>query len=165
MTTTSAATLTKIGRTAERMVTAIDAAASDLPRSGSAVFFSRNRAMPGIAVKLALVVLLLPLVVVTVDLLAASRRRRGRLGPALLLYLLRFAPWLAMLVLVYIANLVSLLPHKPGAAIPPDSLLGAQPALHPFIRAAGNAGGSGLVCARRGTQAAAAGARWPRKPR
>ena len=127
VTTVSSQTLRRLGRTAERITTSIDAVVTDLPRSGSSIFFSRNRAMPGIAVELALLVLMVPLAMVALDLLAAARRRRARLGPAWMLYILRFAPWFAMLLLVYIANLLSLLPHNPGAAIPPDALMAHSP--------------------------------------
>ena len=44
-----------------------------------------------------------------------------------MLYILRFAPWFAMLLLVYIANLLTLLPSNPGAAIPPDALMAQSP--------------------------------------
>ena len=125
--TVSAQTLRRLGRTAERMVTGVDAVATELPRSGSSVFFSRSRAMPGIAIELALLVLLVPPAMVVLDLMAAARRRRASLGPAWMLYVLRFAPWFAMLLLVYVANLLSLLPSNPGAAIPPDALMAHNP--------------------------------------
>ena len=127
LTTVSSQTLRRLGRAAERMVTSIDAVVTELPRSSSSVFFSRSRAMPGIALELALLVLLVPPAMVALDLLAAARRRRTRLGPAWMLYILRFAPWFAMLLLVYIANLLSLLPSNPGAAIPPDALMAHSP--------------------------------------
>ena len=127
MATVSSQTLRRLGRTAERMVTSIDAVVTELPRSGSSVFFSRSRAMPGIAIELALLALLVPPAMVVLDLLAAARRRHARLGPAWMLYILRFAPWFAMLLLVYIANLLSLLPSNPGAAIPPDALMAHSP--------------------------------------
>jgi hypothetical protein len=127
LTTVSPQTLRRIGRAAERMATSIDAVVTELPRSGSSVFFSRSRAMPGIAIVLALLVLLVPPAMVALDLLAAARRRRARLGPAWMLYILRFAPWFAMLLLVYVANLLSLLPNNPGAAIPPDALMAHSP--------------------------------------
>ena len=116
-----------MGRAAERMVTSIDAVATPLPRSSSSIFFSRSRAMPGVAVELALLVLLVPPGMVALDLLAAARRRAHALGPAWMLYILRFAPWFAMLLLVYVANLLSLLPSNPGAAIPPDALMAHSP--------------------------------------
>ena len=127
LTTVSSQTLRRIGRAAERMVTSIDAVVTPLPRSSSSIFFSRSRAMPGVAIELALLVLLVPPGMVALDLLAAARRRRVRLGPAWMLYILRFAPWFAMLLLVYVANLLSLLPSNPGAAIPPDALMAHSP--------------------------------------
>jgi len=125
--TVSASALRRVGRTVERMVTTLDGLEGTHASSGGTVFFSRSRTLPGIAVKLAIVMLLAPLVLIAFDLLAAARRRRTSLGPAWLLYLLRLAPWVALLALVYFANLVSLLPRSPGAIIPPESWLAHHP--------------------------------------
>jgi hypothetical protein len=125
--TTSPSTLQRIGRTAELMVTTIDGLGTSLAPSSNAVFFSRSRAMPGIVIELALLVLIMPTAAVVLDLTAAARRRRERLGPAWTLYVLRFAPWLVMLIVVYFANLLGLLPRNPGAAISSASLMAHAP--------------------------------------
>ena len=125
--TVSAATLRRVGRAAERIITSLDAATGERAGSGSTVFFSRSRTLPGPAMKLALLFLCAPLALIAIGLLAAAKRRRSSLGPAWLLYLLRLAPWLATLVLVYLANLVSLLPRIPGALITPGSSLAQDP--------------------------------------
>lgn len=123
----SQSTLRRAGRAVERLTLSIDAATAGLPGAGPGLFFSRHRRLPGLALRFAITVMLMPLVVVTVDLLAAQRRRRQTLGPAWLLYAVRYAPWIAMLVLVYLANLVGLLPGSPGLGVPPDSWIAAQP--------------------------------------
>jgi hypothetical protein len=123
----SADALGRVGRAVERMVATLDGDATPRPGSSSSVFFSRSRALPGPAVQLAIFFLIAPLALVTVDLYAASRRRRRRLGPAWLLYVVRFAPWCAMLVFVYFLNLVGLLPRSPGGGFPPDALVSQSP--------------------------------------
>jgi hypothetical protein len=124
---TQRSTLGRAGRMAERLIDTLDAQADDLQRAGAGLFFSRYRQLSGAALRFALTVLLLPLVVIGVDMLAASRRRKASLGPAWLLYAVRFAPWLVMLIVVYFANLVGALPGSPGPAIPPDAVVAQSP--------------------------------------
>jgi hypothetical protein len=119
--------LGRAGQMAERLVATLDEQAEELAGAGPSLFFSRYRRLPGAALRFALTVLLMPLVVIAVDLVASSRRRRATLGPAWLLYAVRFAPWLVMLVLVYFLNLVGLLPGSPGPAIPPDAVVSQTP--------------------------------------
>ncbi|MBM3148090.1 MAG: hypothetical protein FJ000_09395, partial [Actinobacteria bacterium] len=94
---------------------------------GPSLFFSRYRRLSGTALRFALAVLLIPVLAVAIDLLAAARRREATLGPAWLLYLVRVAPWIVMLIVVYLANGLGLLPGSPGSAIPPDSLVAQSP--------------------------------------
>jgi len=123
----SRSTLTRAGRAVERLVTTVDEQRGQLRAADAGLFFSRHRRMSGTALNFALVVMLIPLAAVTVDLVASRRRRKASLGPAWLLYIIRIAPWLVMLFLLYFTNLVGLLPGSPGPAIPPDSLIADNP--------------------------------------
>jgi hypothetical protein len=120
-------TLTKVGTTVQNMVMAIDATNAPGAPSGGTIFLTRRATLPGGALAAILAALLLPLTAVTVDLFAHCRRSRIRLRPAFARALLHLAPWLALIAIVYFANLVGLLPRSPDAVIPPDSRLAANP--------------------------------------
>ena len=119
--------LTRVGTTASSMLLAIDGAGQEGDRSGGTIFLTRQRTLPGSTLAFILVALLLPLAAVTVDLFAHGRRARVPLGPAWKRAALHLAPWLVLIVIVYFANLVGLLPRSPGAVIPPDSHVVAAP--------------------------------------
>ncbi len=125
--TISGDTLTRVGDTVQAMVMAIDGSTGPLARSGGTIFLTRSRTLPGTSLALLCACLLLPLTAVTVDLYAHCRRTRVDLGPAIVRAALHLAPWLVLILIIYAANLVGLLPHSPDAAIPPDSLLVARP--------------------------------------
>ena len=118
---TSTETLTKTGSVVQAMVMAIDGTTSPGARSGGAIFLTRQRTLPGGSLALILAALLVPLVAVSIDLFAHCRRERILLRPAVLRSALHLAPWLVLLVIVYLANVTGQLPHDPGAIIPPDS--------------------------------------------
>jgi len=123
----STETVTRLGRAAQTLISSLDQAPTAGPPSGPGVFFSSYRALGGGVVELALVALFLPLALVTLDLFAQARRRKARLREAWLHYAVRFAPWLATLLVVWAAAELSLLPHSPGAVIPSDSLISHHP--------------------------------------
>jgi len=125
--TISGEVLVDVGRTAEKMIVAIDAASDDRPGSGGATFLRRHRTLPGPSLALMLVGLVVPLAAVTVDLYAQSRRRRVHLGPAWARASLHIAPWLVVVGIVYLSNVLGLLPKRPGATIPPESGLVEDP--------------------------------------
>jgi hypothetical protein len=127
MDTTSTEALTRTGSVAQAMVMAIDGTTSPGARSGGAIFLTRQRTLPGGSLVLILVALLVPLVAVSVDLFAHCRRERVLLRPAVLRSALHLAPWLVLLVIVYLANVTGQLPHSPGAIIPPDSSVVGSP--------------------------------------
>ncbi len=58
---------------------------------------------------------------------ARCRRERVQLRPALLRAALHLVPWLIVVAIVYLANLVGLLPQSPGAVIPPGSPVVDEP--------------------------------------
>ena len=117
----STETLTKVGSTVQAMVMAIDDTTSPGARSGGTIFLTRSRTLPGGALAVILAAFLLPLAGVTVDLFAHGRRARVKLRPAVVRSVLHLAPWLVLLAIVYLANLLGQLPHSPGAVIPPGS--------------------------------------------
>jgi hypothetical protein len=123
----SSDTLTRSGRATEVLVDSLDGAALPLPGSSSTVFFSRFRQLSGGVVVWILIVLTAPLAVVTVDLMARTRRRRLPLRHALLRLALRAAPWLLTLTLVYLANLLTLLPGNLGGVVSPDAVVSHAP--------------------------------------
>jgi hypothetical protein len=119
--------LVDVGRTAEKMIVAVDAATDERPGSGGTTFVRRHRTLPGASLTLLLVGLLVPLAAVTVDLFAQARRRRVRLGPAWVRACLHVAPWFVVVAIVYLSNTLGLLPRSPGATIPPESGLVDDP--------------------------------------
>jgi hypothetical protein len=125
--TVSQDTLTEVGTAAQNMVMAVDDTTEPGAPSGGTIFLTRKATLPGGALAAILAALFLPLVAVTVDLFAHCRRTRIRLRPAFVRAGLHLAPWLAMIAIVYFANLVGLLPHSPDAVIPPDSRLADTP--------------------------------------
>lgn len=117
----STETLTRVGSTVQAMIMAIDGTTSPGARSGGTIFLTRTRTLPGGALALILAAFLLPLAGVTVDLFAHCQRARVKLRPAVVRSALHLAPWLVLLAIVYLANLLGQLPRSPGAVIPPGS--------------------------------------------
>ena len=123
----SSDTLTRTGRAAELLVSSLDGAPQPLQGSSSTVFFSRYRQLSGGIVVWILLVLIAPLALVTVDLVVRARRRRLPLSHAALRLALRAAPWLLTLMLVYLANLLTLLPGGFGGPVSPDAVVSHTP--------------------------------------
>jgi len=123
----STGTLTKVGSTVQAMIMAIDGTTTSGARSGGTIFLTRNRTLPGGSLVLILAAFLLPLAGVTVDSFAHCQRARIKLRPALVRSALHLAPWLLLLAIVYLANLLGQLPRSPGAVIPPGSNVVASP--------------------------------------
>ncbi len=122
----SAATLTRVGTTVQDMVMAIDGTAAPGMPSGGTIFLTSSATLPGGALAAILAALLLPLVAVTVDLFAHCRRIRIALRPALVRAGLHLAPWLVLMVIVYLADLVGCCPTAP-TLVPPHSHLATSP--------------------------------------
>jgi hypothetical protein len=119
--------LTNVGRTAEAMILAIDSETAELPGSGGTIFLRRDRTLPGGSLTLLLLSLFAPLAAVTTDLFARCRRGHLRLLPAWMRLALHIMPWLVIIGIIYFSNLVGLLPHSPGAVIPPESRMAGHP--------------------------------------
>ena len=125
--TISTDTLSRVGDAVQRLVASIDTAPDNLARSGGTIFVTRSRTLPGGALELILAALLLPVAAVAGDLFAQGRRRRVPLWSGWLRYAMHLAPWLLVCAIVYLANLLSLLPHTPGAVMPPESSVSHHP--------------------------------------
>ncbi len=123
----SSETLTRVGNTVQTMLMAVDAMPAPGPGSGGTIFLTHQRTLPGAALAAILAALLLPLGGVTIDLLARCRRSRVKLRPAIVRAILHLAPWLVLLMIVYLANAVGQLPKSPGAVIPPEARVVANP--------------------------------------
>jgi hypothetical protein len=123
----STETLTKMGTVAQGMLMAIDQAAAPGAGSGGTISLTHSRTLPGTSLALMLAAGLFPLFAVTLDLFAHCRRARLTLRPAWIRAGLHYAPWLVLLSIVYVANLLGQLPRSPGAVIPPDSSLAMNP--------------------------------------
>ncbi|HEY5386669.1 MAG TPA: M28 family peptidase, partial [Thermoleophilia bacterium] len=123
----STETLTRVASTVQAMIMAIDGATSPGARSGGTIFLTRNRTLPGGSLALILAAFLVPLAGVTIDLFAHCQRARVKLRPAVVRSALHLAPWLVLLAIIYLANLLGQLPHSPGAVIPPGSHEVANP--------------------------------------
>ena len=120
-------TLTKVGSVVQAMLMAIDGLTTPGAPSGGTIFLTHTRTLPGGSLAVMLAAFLLPLLAVTVDLFAHCRRARVRLRPSAVRAALHWAPWLVLLAIVYLANLLGQLPKSPGAVIPPDSHLATNP--------------------------------------
>lgn len=125
--TISKETLTKIGATVQSMVLAVDGSTGPGAPSGGTVFLTHRATLPGGGLSVMIAAALIPLAAATFELLVRSRRRRAPLKPALLRAGTHLAPWILLVIIVYLANLVGLLPRSPDAVIPPDSPLAATP--------------------------------------
>jgi hypothetical protein len=125
--TVSDQTLAKMGAMVQSVVMTIDAGAPPSDPSGGTVFLTRTRTLPGTSLALLLAALMLPLAAVTVDLYAQGRRERVALRPAWVRAILGMAPWLTLIALAYLANLLGLLPNGPGGVLAPCAELAARP--------------------------------------
>jgi len=123
----SAEVLVKVGRTAEKAIIAIDSGSDERPGSGGTTFVRRHRTLPGASLLLVLVGLFAPLGAVALDLFAQCRRRHVRLGPAWVRSVLHIAPWFVVVGIIYVSNVLGLLPRRPGAVIPSESGLVDDP--------------------------------------
>jgi len=125
--TVSVETLAKVGKTADRMVVTLDAGPEIPPPHGPRLFFSRYRDLGGGFVAYSFIVLAVPLALVTIGLWVQLVRRHTGVAVAWLRLALRLVPWYATLGIVYLANLVGLLPRSPGAVVPPESAVAHSP--------------------------------------
>jgi Peptidase family M28 len=124
--------LTEIGRAAQSLVDSLDEGL-ELARGTHSYVYLGSRLVRGWAIELALITMLLPFVVATVDLFARCRRRRIPVAPALRAYRSRLGFWLWVGAIFLFVGLVGVWPD--GAARP----------IAPETDAAGNWSALGLI--------------------
>jgi hypothetical protein len=117
-----------LGRAALRTLSALDAGAP--PGHGPGTYISVvSQVMPGWALAVLALALLLPALVAAVDAFARARRQREPVGRWLWWLAAAVAPFLAALVLARLLALVDLTPDPPPAAVAPSYFPLDAPAL------------------------------------
>jgi hypothetical protein len=104
-----------LGRATEALVSSLDRSVGGAYRTPDSVFFS-DRALSGWALRLALVLGIVPFALGLVDLVVRSRRRGLRFRPALRAQRSRLALWALGGALVWVGAIVGVFPT--GAALP-----------------------------------------------
>jgi hypothetical protein len=112
--------LEQLGRATEAIVGSVDASVGAAFRTPDSVFLD-DRAASGWAVRLTLVVAVVPFALGIVDLLVRSRRRGLPFPPALRALLARFLFWLYGGLLLWLGALMGVFPTGSALAIPPRS--------------------------------------------
>jgi Peptidase family M28 len=114
------ARLGALGRSAEAIVTSLDASVG-APLRTRATLFLDDRAASGWAIRLTLVVAVVPFVLGVLDLIARGRRRRLPLRPALRGLRTRFLVALYGALLVWLAALAGVFPTGDALSLPPHA--------------------------------------------
>jgi hypothetical protein len=112
--------LEQLGRAAEAIVGSVDASVGAAFRTPDSVFLD-DRAASGWAVRLTLVVAVVPFALGVVDLLVRSRRRGLPFRPALRALRTRLLFWLYGGLLLWLGALMGIFPTGSALALPPSS--------------------------------------------
>jgi hypothetical protein len=112
--------LEQVGRATEATVGSLDASVGAAFRTPDSVFLS-DRAASGWAVRLLLVVSVVPFALGVVDLLVRGRRRGLPFGPALRALRTRVLLWLYGGVLLWLGGVLGVFPTGSALALPPHS--------------------------------------------
>jgi len=112
--------LAELGRATQQLVRWLDAGAELAPGTARYVYFG-PRVLPGWAIELVLLAVLLPFLLSAVDLFARCRRRHIPLTPALRSYRSRAGFWLWVAILFELFALIGVWPSAPAVPLPPDS--------------------------------------------
>jgi peptidase M28-like protein len=112
------ASLTQLGRSAQQLLRWLDYGAELAPGTSSYVYFG-PRVLPGWAIELVLMAMLLPFLVSAVDLFARCRRRHIPLAPALRSYRSRAGFWLWAALVFELFALAGVWPAAPAVPLPP----------------------------------------------
>ena len=112
------ASLTQLGRSAQQLLRWLDYGAELAPGTSSYVYFG-PRVLPGWAIELVLLAMLLPFLVSAVDLFARCRRRHIPLAPALRSYRSRAWFWLWAALVFELFALAGVWPAAPAVPLPP----------------------------------------------
>jgi peptidase M28-like protein len=117
--------LGELGRASQQLLQWLDDGAELAPGTARYVYFG-PRVLPGWAIELVLLAMLLPFLFAAVDLFARCRRRHISLLPALRSYRSRLGFWIWVAVVFELFALIGVWPSAPSVALPPD----ASPATH-----------------------------------
>jgi len=112
--------LTQLGRSAQQLLRWLDYGAELAPGTASYVYFG-PRVLPGWAIELVLLAMLLPYFVSAVDLFARCRRRHIPLAPALRSYRSRAWFWLWAVLVFELLALAGAWPSAPAVPLPPTA--------------------------------------------
>jgi hypothetical protein len=124
-TTINAETLGALGRSAQALITSLDAAA-EVARGTDSFVYLGARFVRGGAIQLVLLVMLLPVLLTTIDLFARLRRRGIALGPALRSFRSRLFVWFWAGGIAVLFTAVGLFPNGAPRPISPST----EPAQH-----------------------------------
>ena len=125
--------LTQIGRATQSLVGSLDEGL-ELARGTHSYLYLGSRLVRGWTIELALVSMLLPFIVATVDLFARCRRRRIPVAPALRAYRSRLGFWLWSGAMFLFLALVGVWPGGSARPINPETdVAGNWPALGLFL--------------------------------
>jgi len=114
------ARLGALGRSAEAVVASLDASVGAALRTNAALFLE-DRAASGWAVRLTLIVAIVPFVLGILDLLVRARHHRVPLLPALRGIRARFLVALYGAIVVWVASLAGVFPTGESLALPPNA--------------------------------------------
>lgn len=113
------ATMRQVGRSTSALISSLDQAA-EVTRGTSSYLFFGSRIIPGWAVELVFIAVLLPFLVATVDLFARCRRRKIPLRPAFQSYRSRLLFWLWVGGVFALFSLTGVFGTSSGGPVPPN---------------------------------------------
>lgn len=116
------ARLGELGRASQNLIGSLDAGL-ELARGTSSYVYLGSRIVRGWAIALVLLTALLPFLIGAIDLFARCRRRRIRLGPALLSLRTRVLFWGSTVVVVVVAAKLGAFPGGESRPLPPSGEL------------------------------------------
>ncbi len=110
--------LGELGRATESLVGSLDANVGSAYRTPDSIFFG-DRVASGWALRLALIVAVVPFALAALDLLVRTKRRRIPLGPAVRALRARLFFWLYIGLLIWLGAVTGILPAAPRLAPSP----------------------------------------------
>jgi hypothetical protein len=122
------ARLGQLGRATEALVSSLDASVGGSFRTPDSIFLA-DRAASGWALRLLLVVAIVPFALGVVDLLVRARRRRLPLRPAMRAQRARLGFWLFVGAILWVGSLLGVLPSGAALPLPPYTTFVTDPSL------------------------------------
>jgi hypothetical protein len=140
--------LESMGKAAEALVDSLDSSVGPAFRTRDALFVA-DRTVWGWAVRLVLILLVVPITLGAIDLFARSRRRRLGFAPALRALRTRLAIWALAAVLLLLGSVTGAFPTGAELPLPPHTAVVSNPPLAAVILLSGVFALSWLVGRRR----------------